>query len=37
LVGFLRKSHCNIYSHPQRLVASAAAGATDCSSDGVQF
>jgi FdhD protein len=31
LVGFLRKSHCNIYSHPQRLVASAAAG------DGAQF
>jgi FdhD protein len=25
LVGFLRENHCNIYSHPQRLLASAAA------------
>jgi FdhD protein len=26
LVGFLRENHCNIYSHPQRLAASASAG-----------
>jgi FdhD protein len=25
LVGFLRENHCNVYSHPQRLLASTAA------------
>ncbi|MGA2189143.1 MAG: formate dehydrogenase accessory sulfurtransferase FdhD [Steroidobacteraceae bacterium] len=32
LVGFLRESHCNIYSHAQRLLPAASVGSDDARS-----